>query len=192
MLWPIVLPFKIAFWSLAGLVALVTVFSPAFKWKRGKVFLISSILACVAFIPSCTGIMTIIDARRFGVFQYDVYADVNDFQIERYLPTSARNITLDKFAMGHRAKYSIPEADFMEYINGLWNEYGEYSAISRDELSEGAQVTADAFEHEYGDLDWPPLENALEYHSPVQGDGGGATYFFDRDSGTVYHRAGYW
>lgn len=192
MLWPVVLPFKITICCLVVLVAIVTAAAPALNWQRGKTFLIATILACVAFVPLCTGIMRLVDTQRFGVFHYDVITDVNDFRIERYLPTNARDITLEKHAAGHRAKYSISESELMEYLDSLWSEYGEHSAISRDELGDGTPVGASQFDYKYGDLGWPPLENAVEYHSPVQGDGGGATYYFDRDAGTAYHLAGYW
>lgn len=192
MLWPIVLPFKIAFWSLVGLVLLVTAFSPALHWKRGVTLLASTILACLAFVPSCAGIMAILDTQRFGVFHHDAYDSVDDFRIERYLPTEARNITLDKFAMGHRAKYSISESDFLNYLDRFWSKYSEGSAISREELSIDTRMTEDEFIQNFGDLDWVPLQNAFEYHSPVQRDGGGATYFYDRDAEIAYHRAGYW
>jgi hypothetical protein len=36
------------------------------------------------------------------------------------------------------------------------------------------------------------LKEAIRFYSPTEGDGGGATYFFDPASGTAYHRAGYW
>ena len=107
------------------------------------------------------------------------------------LPTKARQITVDKYAQGHRARYSISESDLMGYLDGLWDKYGARSAISRDKLHGDSYVTADQLA-EFSDLGWPVLENAIELHSPVQGNGAGATYYFDRKTGTAYHRAGYW
>ncbi|WP_417737251.1 hypothetical protein [Rosistilla oblonga] len=192
MLWPIVLPFKIAFWSLAGIVSLLTLLSPALKWNRGKTFLISSLLGCLAFIPSCAGIMTIVDGQRFGIFNYGTYAEVQDFRIERYLPTSARDITLDKFAMGHRAKYTITETELTTYLDSLWIEAGTNSAISRDALDDGSSVSFDQIAHDFDGLNWPLLSTVIQFHSPIQGDGGGATYYFDPSTNIAYHRAGYW
>ncbi len=192
MLWPIVLPFKITFCIFAGLVAIVTIFAPAVKWKRGKTFAIASGIACIVFVPFCAGVMENIDSQRFGVFHYASFAEVKDPRVERYLPTNARNISLDKNMAGHRAKYSISEAELMEYLDRLWERQGKYSARPRDEMNQGAKVSVESVEVEYGDLGWPVLENAVELHSPVAGDGGGATYFFDRTTGTAYHHAGYW
>ena len=136
--------------------------------------------------------MAIVDAQRFGVFQYGVFSDVNDSRIERHLPTNARNITLEKRATGHRAKYSISESDLKEYLDGQWAQHGNRSSIPRAELREGAPVAREQFDLRYGDLGWLPLENAVEFHSPVASDGSGATYFFDARIGTAYHHAGYW
>ena len=192
MLWPIILPFKIAFWSLVGIVVLLTLVSPVLKWKLAKTFLVSSVFACVAFIPFCAGIMSILDAQRFGVFSYGSYSEVQDFRIERYLPTTAREITLDKFAMGHRAKYSIAKTELLSFLDAIWLDAGEYSAISRDELDDDSIVPFDQVAHEFDGLDWPAFKTVIQFHSPVQGDGGGATYYFDPSTNTAYHRAGYW
>lgn len=191
MLWPVVLPFKITFWLFATVVVLATVFAPALNWNRVKTFWLISLLCFLAFIPSCAGIMAVIDSKRFGVFRHSTYGDVNDFRIERYLPLQAKDITLEKYFSGHRAKYSISESELKAYLDGLWGRYGQYSAISRDELDDGVPVSADAYEHVFADLDWP-LFDGIKFHSPVQSDGGGATYYFDPASGTAYHRARYW
>jgi hypothetical protein len=191
MFWPLVLPVQITFGLIIAFVLLATAFAPAMKWKRANTFGISSLIGCLAFIPSCACIITVIDAQRFGVFQFDAYSDVGDFRIERYLPTNAKNITLEKHASGHRAKYSISKSELADFLDGLWHDHGQFSAISRDDLHDGEFITPDAFDFMFADLGWPPF-NGIEFHSPVQGDGGGATYYFDPATGTAYHRAGYW
>ena len=192
MLWPIVLPFKITLWSLAGIVAMLTVASPAFAWPRARTFFISTLVAIVAFVPSCAAIMSIVDAHRFGIFHYDTFTEVHDFRIERYLPTTASNITVENFAMGHRAKYEISEAELRMYVDGLWAAGGEYSAVDRDEFEDGVTVDYEQFAHRFDGLGWPPFESVMLFQSPVQGDGGGATYYFDPQTSTAYHRAAYW
>ena len=136
--------------------------------------------------------MSYLDARRFGVFQYATYGEVQDFRVERYLPDSARSITVEKTAMGHRAKYSITEGELREYMDRLWNECGERSAIARKNFNEGEVVKPDEMEYQFKDLGWRSFTKAIRFHSTVQGDGGGAEYFFDEVSSTAYHRAGYW
>jgi hypothetical protein len=192
MLWPFVLPLKITFYLMTGLVALLTVCAPIMKWKRATVFAYSTSVACIAFIPSCTGIKELIDAHRFGVFHYESFTEVQDMRIERFLPPKSRDITLEKNAMRHRAKYSLSEPDLKAYLDEQWDKYGEYSASSRDQLRDGESVSAEEFADIFGDLGWPPPRNITQMHSPMEADGGGATYYFEPGSGTVFHRAGYW
>lgn len=192
MLWPIILPVQITFGIILGMITVSTLVAVAVKAKPTRIFLATSALGFVAFIPSCTCIMSVIDARRFGIFHYESYAEVQDFRIYRYLPNSARTITLEKTAMGHRAKYQISESDLREYLDRLWSECGNGSIIARKDLNQGEEVNLDEIPNLFHDLGWPPLSHAIRFQSPVQGDGGGAEYFLDVASGTVYHRAGYW
>ena len=143
--------------------------------------------------------MSILDAQRFGTFSYDTYSEVQDFRIERYLPTSAREISLDKFAMEHRAKYTITKTELTTYLDALLLKAGKYSAVSREELDEGASVSFDRIAYDFEGLGWPRLSTVMRFHSPIQGDGGGATYYFDpsktsctteRDTGSNELRAG--
>jgi len=192
MFWPIILPLKITFWLLVGIVLVGTLVSPVLHWKRHKTFWIASLFACVVFIPSCVGITFVLDARRFGTFQYDTFSAVQDFRIERYLPTSARDITLQKFGAGHRAKYTLTQPELTAYLDALWRKADGYSSMTRDELDDGATLAFAEFAHNFAGLDWPALETVVQFHSPVQANGGGATYYFDVTSNVVYHRAGYW
>jgi hypothetical protein len=191
MFWPLNLPFVGTVLVLVATVTFCTLFAPILKWKRLKTFGITTLFACIAFIPSVLLTMKLVDAFRFGIFHYDTFSDVNDFRIERYLPTMARQITVHKYPHGHRAKYSISEADLMEYLDGLWDKYGERSATSREELHSDSVVNWKQRD-QFGYLGWPVLENALELHSPRRSNRAGASYFFDRKTGTAYQRAGYW
>ena len=192
MLWPIILPIQLTSLIMVFMVVMVTVIAAAKNWKPGLAFVFTSALAIIAFVPSCNGIMSVLDARRFGVFQYAKYDDVRDFRIERFLPPTAKAITLEKTAMGHRAKYSITEPELREYIDQLWNEFGHLSAVPRGDSSEREMANPDEIELRFQGLGWPVLKNAICFSSPTEADGGGATYYYDPDSGTAYHRAGYW
>src|SRR5579863_8848081 len=185
MFWPLVLPFQITISLLVASVALLTTFAPMVKWKCGKMFGISLAFGCLAFIPSCMGIMAIVDFQRFGTFQYNSASEVNDFRVARYLPAEAKNISLKKFPSGHYAKYSIAKAELLSYLDALWDKYGQYSAVSRDQLHKGQP--ADFSDQVFAELKWPVLKNPIEFHSPVEDDGGGATYYFDETTNTVYH-----
>ena len=103
MLWPIILPFQITACVFASVIIIATLAAPLAKLKRLPTFFAMMILGFVGFIPSCSEIMKIIDAKRFGVFSYASFKDVNDFRVERYLPSDAMQITLDKYPQGFRA-----------------------------------------------------------------------------------------
>jgi hypothetical protein len=192
MLWPYELPAQITFWIMLAMIGVSTFLAIVLKRKPSRAFFVSTTLAIIAYIPSCSLIMSALDGRRFGVFQYASYGDVQDFRIYRYLPHAARSITLEKTAMGHRAKYLISEAELRDYVDKLWKESGDGSAIARSDTNDGEVVEPEEISRQFGDLGWPPLSNAIRFHSPVQRDGGGAEYFLETNTGTVYHRAGYW
>lgn len=192
MLWPLILPLQITCCILAAVIAAGTVVAPSMKRSRRKTLVVLTIVSCVLFIPSCAGVTAIVDAYRFGKFQYSSFGDLQDFRVERYIPKEARNITVNKYAMGHKAKYSISELELKSHLDQLWGAHGKYSAIPREKLNNGAVASADKLKAEFAGLNWPLLENAVELHSPVEGDGGGATFYFNRESSVVYHRAEYW
>lgn len=192
MLWPLILPVTITFWCLTALVAVVTVASPAFKWKPGKTFLTAASLAFIAFIPSCAGIRAIVDAKRFGVFEYNSFADVNDARVERYLPPAATSITIEQYPMGYRARFSITEADLMSYLDDLWARYGDRSAVKRGETRAMSPVDREYHDLEFGDLGWSPLEDATEYRGPIMENGAGFFVWYNPKKGIAYQRANYW
>ncbi|TWT65916.1 hypothetical protein Pla123a_48270 [Posidoniimonas polymericola] len=193
MLWPLVLPFQISAACLASLVVVLTAAAPRWRWKRGSTFLIATMLALFALVPSCTVVQLGIDALRFGRFDYADVSQIDDFRARRYLPDAAVDIEMHKHAQGYRARYSISEADFQSYLDGLWETYGSRSAVERGGYA-GEESAADAttMQLAFGDLGWPTLESAVEFHSPTEPDGGGAVYYFDRQTGIAYQRTGYW
>ena len=192
MLWPIVLPFKITLGISATFIAVTILVSPSFKWRRGKAILISTLIAFLAFLPVCAGVGSIVDSRRFGIFQYETYAEVCDFRVERYLPPTARDITIEKYAMGHRAKYKTTLNELTAYLDALWAEANGRSALSRAELEYGKSTPRDHYDYSFDGLNWTMPETAIHFHSPVQSDGGGADYYFDSEDETVLQHAGYW
>ena len=194
MFWPFVLPLKITLAALAVIVAICTVIIPRrTKWKRYDVFSAATLLAIVAVVPSCTAITAALDLFRFGTFAYDSFDDIHDFRAQRYMPPAATNILMQTYSNGYRARYNISEDEFTAYLDDLWDRYGKYSRSARDEYNYGVNpVSPETFEQDFGGLNWPPLQNATLYHSPMEDDGGGATYYFDAEAGIVYQRNWYW
>lgn len=193
MLWPVILPFQITCVALLLAIAALTVFASPRNWNRAATFVFYSTLALVAFIPSCTGIMMVVDAVRFGDFQYASYDDIPDFRSQRYLPKLATDIKMRKHPNGYLARYKISAGEFASYLDDLWDKYGDHSSVERNGfVDEGKPVDSESFDMTFGDLGWDCPADAMVYYSPSEEDGGGATYYVDADAGLVYQRTGFW
>lgn len=193
MFWPIELPFQITLALLAGLTLLFTVLAPRFKWKRMKTLRYALGISIFAFVPSCIVIMMAVDTQRFGVFVYESFAEIEDFRARRYLPPEARQITIQKFASGTRSRYTVDSEVFLAFIEGLWDTDGENSAIAREDLERwGPQDAEASFLRAFGDLGWEFPPEAVRFRSPVQPNGGGAEYFLQKSTGTVFQATAFW
>ncbi|WP_372725247.1 hypothetical protein [Novipirellula sp.] len=193
MLWPVILPFQITCGVMLFVVLAYTAFPYPPKLTRAKAFVFGSAFGLIAFIPSCTGIMMAVDTVRFGDFHYDSYDDVPDFRSRRYLPEKATDIFMHKHANGYFARYELPERDFRSYLDELWQEYGQYSAVERGGfIDEGQVVDCKMFELRFGHIGWDCPAGSLVYYSPSEPDGGGATYYVDPNSNSITQRTGFW
>jgi hypothetical protein len=192
MLWPIILPLKITLCLFAAVVAAMTLSAPLLKWKCGKTFLITALLGLVALIPSCAGIMTVLDKHRFGVFHYATFGEVADFRVERYLPPTSTDITIEKKAMGFRARFNIKESELIAYLDDLWKRYGDRSIDTRTDFQSGSIVKPEEIEFHFKDLGWPPLADATLYNGPRASNGAAFQIWYSKSQGLAYARAGYW
>lgn len=193
MFWPLILPFQITCGVLSVAVFVLTALASPKIWGRLKTFVIYSAVAILAFVPSCTGIMVAVDAIRFGDFRYASYDDIPDFRSQRYLPELAVDIRMRKHSNGYRARYKLSGNEFQAYLNELWQKYGEFSAVPRREFAdEEKSVDPKVFQVTFGDLGWDCSSEGIIYHSPSEGDGGGATYYVDANAGVVFQRTGFW
>jgi hypothetical protein len=192
MLWPILTPFKISIIIAVIITFSLAALSPKFKWKRKKTFFISSIINFIMIIPSCTGIMYVMDSYRFGLFEYKNYEEINDFRVERFLPKESKQISLLKNANGYSAKYHISEEELKAYINNLWKKYGSKSAVKRSEMNEGEILQKQMYEYIFKNLNWDLPEQVIIYNTPRASNGAGATYYYDRKQKISYQRSAYW
>jgi hypothetical protein len=136
---------------------------------------------------------SVVDAVRFGDFSYASYNDVSDSRSRRYLPETATDIQMRKHANGYLARYELSSDDLTSYLNGLWRQHGDRSAVKRGELSdEGESVDPRSFETIFGDVGWVCPPAATIHFSPREADGGGATYYVDSGSNFVFQRTAFW
>jgi hypothetical protein len=192
MLWPLVLPFLITLGGMVAVLVFGIAIAPKCKKSRKRFILCGLLLSGLAFVPSCTVLMTILDQYRFGVFKYADYESVNDLRVERFLPEAATEITIDKSAGGYRAKFSISRESLDSWYDESWNRNGDSSVVVRDDEERAMLISTDDFEIQYGDLGWPPLADAIEYVGPAAPNGAGFTIWYCEAEGVAYQHVGYW
>ncbi|MDA7893893.1 hypothetical protein N9B38_03175 [bacterium] len=191
MLWHLVLPFKITFWTLGIALGIAVLAAPALQKKRSRIFLWGFPMVLVSFIPSCSLVMHFVDKSRFGVFEYDVTQTISDPRVERYLPTDAREVTVDRFASGYRARYLI-ESDVLEdWFDAVWEEFGEYS-VNGKSPPEFITVTNEIFDRKFSGLGWPRPSEVVFYQGPIAENGAGFAIWYDAETGFAYETATHW
>ena len=195
-------PFLFTIVILGGLVIVLTILSPRFRWGRGKVFLITTLLSLVGFVPSCHLVMDVLDKFRYGEFEYQNYDEVDDFLVERYLPPVATGIKLHLHGNGHFAQYQMPEEEFRKFMIGVWKQYKKDFQASSDSWVEYGDLEIE--ENLKGKLSkgmvtrfadtvgWEHIEGSIIYEGPRRRSHAGATYYHDRKKNVFYHDAGYW
>lgn len=192
MLWPIVVPFQITSCVLLALLAVATVAAPMVRCRRLHTFLCVGVLCLICFIPLCGVIMRTMDANRFGVFVYKTFNEVQDFRVERYLPPAATDITVDKYAQGFRARFSISQSELNAFMDRVWERHGDQSVVARGEIMALKTIDIESHSLRYGDLGWEHLRDATELYSPTAGNGAGFSIWFCPSKSVAYQRAGYW
>ena len=190
MFWPVVLPLQITLGILVGVLVLALGLATKRKWKLGKTFVGTLVVSCVAFIPSCTVIMKVLDPYRFGVFEYETAADVSDKRVRHWLPVSAKAITVDQQRNGFRANFTVSEKELNEHLDEQWALYGKESI--RDENSSGQPVNVKILEREFGGLKWQIFDDVIEFQGPVAGNGAGYSIWFSPSQAVAYQSGGYW
>ncbi|TWU22966.1 hypothetical protein Pla52o_24990 [Novipirellula galeiformis] len=136
--------------------------------------------------------MEVLDTKRFGVFDYETFDEVDDFRVERYLPPDATNITVDKYAQGFRARFKISQTNLDAYLDQVWRSYGDQSVVERGEMSAMRVVDEESHDLYYGDLGWAHLGDATEVYGPMARNGAGFTVWFSPSKGIAYQRGSYW
>lgn len=120
-------------------------------------------------------------------------AEISDRRIKPCLPPQAIDISLRSERNGHFARYKVAEADFMTFLDKLWEASKDSSAHKRDEMhGEGEPASRAGMARRFKAAGWEPLDKAVVYYSPSKGNGAMTTYYYDREAGIAYHDTGYW
>ncbi len=128
-----------------------------------------------------------------GKHSFKTVAEIADRRIKPCLPPQATEISLLSERGGHYARYKVAEADFMKFLNQLWEAEKDSSAHKRENMSgEGEPSNREAMARRFKMAGWEPLDNAITYYSPSKPSGAMTTYYYDREAGIAYHDTGYW
>ena len=129
-----------------------------------------------------------------GKHSFKTVAEIADPQIQPSLPPQATEISIVSERGGHYARYKVAEADFMKFLDKLWETKKDSSAHHRDNMAgEGKPANRELMVRLFkAAAGWEPLDNAVTYFSPSKRSGAMTTYYYDRDAGIAYHDTGYW
>ncbi|WP_404308104.1 hypothetical protein [Neorhodopirellula lusitana] len=202
MLAPVVLPFQIT------CLILVVVWFAGVIWLRApkRVGLLTLAVA-FAFIPSCTGVMFVVDAYRYGRFEYESTADIpSDGYIE--LPDAATDITLFRHGAGNFARFSIDTGELHGWIDQQRSLQPELNAgLSWDnrENVDDEQATQheyirtemlvlnqELFALRFPETGWQYDPTMIQAQVSRSRRGGGYTIWHVPATGDTYLSASYW
>lgn len=128
-----------------------------------------------------------------GKHSFKTVAEIADRRIQPGLPPQATEISLLSERGGHLARYKVEEADFMKFLDKLWEAKKDSSAHERDSMAgEGEPANRERMARRFKAAGWEPLDNAITYYSPSKPSGAMTTYYYDREAGIAYHDTGYW
>ena len=189
MFWPFILPIQLTTCIFVTIITIATIAAPYLHRRREQTFMTMFILGMFTYIPSCGLIMDVVDARRFGVFHYASFDNVNDPRVERYLPQAASDITLEKSYSGFRARYRIAKPELDTYLTDFSSSNGKHSHVQDEEISKETPVDLASHNQRYGDLGWPYLNDLVDYSGKTRGN---MTVWHSTEAEIAYQEAGYW
>ena len=194
MLWPFVLPFEITIALMIALVACLFWLGKRRKWQAGNSAIAAICLPPLLFIPSCVATTYVVDLFRFGTFHYSDYESIDDLRVERYMPPTATDITVYKHSSGngYRARFTISQQDFDAWHDQFWDRYGEYSNMRRPDNDGKAASDPDNFQRLFGEFNWSLPTDAVNYQSPVAGNGAHYDIAYSPSQEVAFLTSCYW
>jgi hypothetical protein len=155
-------------------------------------FLMTTGLAMLCFIPSCVGIAFLVDTQRFGIAHYPNHQAIWNFHAPGSIPLQATEITIDRFASGHRARFKISKSDLERWLDEIWRERGESSVIDRELRDQRSVVKAIDFPAEFGVYGWKPAAETILYSGPVSARGSSFEIWYSTEEDMAYQSCSYW
>ncbi len=138
------------------------------------------------------GIGLIVDAIRYGQFEYRTAAEIDDPYVE--IPHNSTEITLHKYASGHEVRFTSEQEDLVTWMHSVVNRrqqlanatpFEKYQALKGDDLQR-------LWDHDFGRRHWPMPDDVVRYQGSRSARGSGFDVWYSPSSRTGYVRAGYW
>ncbi len=196
MLAPLILPFQITLAVFAVLWCL-----GAYTLRTPKQIAWLSLAALFLFIPSCTGIMCIVDWQRYGRFDY---ADSSEIPDDGYieLPANAKDITLYRNGARHWAKFNVDTPSLRSWIDDRrtlqpdlnpYQDDDEWQAKPSDtQRPDMVEADQQIFGNRFPDTGWVYDPTMVQIHVTRSARGGGYTVWHVQSTGDAYLSASYW
>lgn len=151
-----------------------------------------ALLTPIAFIASCVGISVVVDAGRYGKFEYAKASQIRDSYI--HLPPAATDITVLKSDSRHYARFTVEPDRFREWLDDEWIRAREFMTPvnSKPDYDSAPEVGREQFEAYFRESEWDFLPDLHEYRGPTSARGGGFTAYYSRSRQIAYLWEGYW
>ncbi len=190
---PVILPLQMT----CVVVALMTLMAAVLWERQTKRVLLSVALGFltgfVLFIPTLFVVGAIVDACRYGKFEYARGAEIRDPYVE--IPESVTNVTLYKYASGHEVRFQIDEATLLAWMDSVTKKRGEFSKATpfeREEQSTSGEFSQHEWEWRFGRRHWARPADIVKYNGWHSGRGAGFDVWYSAESQTAFISAGYW
>lgn len=193
MLAPLILPLQIN----CVVVALITL-AAAVLWDRQAKRAVSAVAlgfltGFILFIPSLFVVGAVVDAWRYGKFEYASGAEIRDRYVE--IPESATNVTLHKYASGHEVRFQVDEVTLLAWMDFVTKKRGDFSKATpfeREEQSTSGDFSQHEWERRFGRRHWARPADIVRYKGWHSGRGAGFDVWYSAESQTAYISASYW
>lgn len=187
MFWTLLLPLGISTVLAGCLATAAIIMARRSGWRQHLVSALVIVAATLAIVPMAAVIMPVVDAYRFGRFHYGSSAEINDWRVERYFPTTATDITIDKDRGGFRANYHIAKKDLIAFVDAEWDQSKGTSVYTREQAGQISHSW-----DELRNLGMTSSSNFIKFVGPIKSNHAGFVLWYDESHERAFHSAGYW
>ncbi len=190
----VVLPFLITFGIAVFLVIVLPPLSK--KSKRHLSFCKLVLIVLVLFIPSCLGMMKIVDFFRYGTFTYTAPEEIGDRRIRQWMPPTATNIVVHRFSEGYFARFAIDKKALTEWLALICNEHQACEKVNNFQDRTMSSSCSDQgpfyYPNKTNELGWKYPEDGECYSVTLSSNGAGVSLVYSEALGLAYLEGAYW